>query len=56
MTVYYWLIDTKHFVEVPIENVKSVNYIDNIAYLEKTDGTKMEIEANSISYIEEVSK
>ena len=56
MLVFYWLKGTNQFIEVSIENVKSVNYIDNIAYLEKTDGTKMEIEANSISYIEEVSK
>lgn len=56
MTVYYWKISTKQFEEVPIKDVKCINNIDNIAYIERVDGTKEEIEFNSISFIEEVSK
>jgi len=54
MTVYYWKkYDPKDFEEVPIKNVKALNFFHDTVILEKTDDTEIEIEISSISFIEE---
>lgn len=53
MTVYYWKNDPKDFAEIPIKNVKTLNFFHDTVILEKTDDTEIEIEISSISFIEE---
>lgn len=53
MTVYYWKNDPEDMDEVTIKNVKTLNFFRNTVILEKVNGTEIELEINSISYIEE---
>lgn len=56
MTVYYWKNDPEDYVEIPIKNVKTLNFFSNTVILEKSNGTEIEIEISSISFIEEDTK
>lgn len=53
MTVYYWKNEPEDYVEIPIKNVKTINFFHNTVILEKSNGTEIEIEISSISFIEE---
>ena len=53
MTVYYWKNDPEDYVEIPIKNVKTLNFFSNTVIIEKANDTEIEIEISSISFIEE---